>query len=85
MLCCRRVRGTKRTLSNHGLGLAVDFTINGKLDVRGDDLVQRGLLELYGILKGFGWYWGAEFGTEDAMHFEVSAEVVMKWVLDGIF
>ncbi|UOF77583.1 D/-alanyl-D/-alanine carboxypeptidase [Caudoviricetes sp.] len=85
MLCVRRVRGSKSLLSNHGLGLAIDFKLNGVLDPRGDDKVQRGLLELYAILKGDGWYWGAEFGIEDAMHFEVSAEVVMSWVRSGEF
>ena len=64
MLCCRRVRGSKRTLSNHGLGMALDITIGGKLDSRGDNKVQRGLLELYSILKNHGIFWGAGFATE---------------------
>lgn len=83
MLCCRRVRGSTKSLSNHGLGLALDITVCGRLDARGDNRVQRGLLDLYTILKNHGLYWGAGFGTEDAMHFEVSAEVVRDWIAKG--
>lgn len=85
MLCCRRVRGSRNTLSNHGLGLAIDFTLGGHLDVRGDNLVQKGLIDLYGFLKLDGWWWGAEFSTEDAMHFEVSAEKIQEWINGGVF
>ena len=83
MLCCRRVRGTQKSLSNHGLGLALDITIGGKLDARGDGMVQKGLLDLYSILKLHGLFWGAGFGTEDSMHFEVSAQTVRKWIAEG--
>lgn len=85
MLCCRRVRGSKTTLSNHGLGLAIDFTFHGRLDSRGDGKCQRAMLLLYSVMKGFGWYWGAEFPTEDSMHFEVSAEKVSEWINSGTF
>lgn len=88
-LCCRGVKLRGRVLtdrvSNHGLGLALDVKIEGRLDVQGDGKVFQGLLDLYAILKDFGFYWGVEFGLEDAMHFEVSAEVVMKWVREGKF
>lgn len=85
MLCCRYVRGSKRTISNHSFGLAIDFTLNGILDPRGDDKVQSGLFRLYGILKKYGFYWGVEFGTEDAMHFEICGEMVMQWIREGVF
>lgn len=84
MLCCRLVRGSTHTLSNHGLGMAIDITIGGKLDVRGDDLTQRGLLELYSILKNHGIYWGKGFPIPDEMHFEVSREVVEDWITKGM-
>lgn len=84
MLCCRRVRGSINTPSNHALGLAVDITINGKLDNRGDGKTFRGLLELYSVLKKYGIYWGTGFPTEDAMHFEVSKEVCMNWIDKGV-
>lgn len=85
MLCVRYVRGSKTLLSNHSLGLAIDFTLEGHLDKRGDNMVQEGLLLLYAVMKEFGFYWGAEFRTEDAMHFELCAEFVMDAVRNGTF
>lgn len=81
VLCVRHVRGVPGVLSNHGLGLAIDYTLNGVLDVRGDGKVQRGLLDLYAIAKRFKLFWGAEFRVEDAMHFEASRELVRDWGL----
>ncbi|HEY3378546.1 MAG TPA: M15 family metallopeptidase [Armatimonadota bacterium] len=74
MLCCRLVRGSRSVLSNHAFGLAVDLTLGGVLDTRGDNLVQQGLLDLYPHFHRHGFYWGAEYPTEDAMHFELSQE-----------
>lgn len=85
MLCCRYVRGSNSVISNHSLGLAIDFTVGGILDKRGDDKVQKGLLDLYSVMKRHGFYWGVEFGTEDGMHFEVCGELVMDWVRLGVF
>ncbi|MBX7136082.1 MAG: M15 family metallopeptidase [Fimbriimonadaceae bacterium] len=85
MLCVRHVRGHPGLASNHSFGLAIDFTIDGQLDAPGDGQVQRGLLDLYSILKRFGWFWGAEFGREDAMHFEVGSRVVRDWIKRGLF
>lgn len=82
-LCCRLVRGSANRLSNHGLGMAIDLTIDGKLDIRDDDKCQRGLLRLYEIFKSANcrFWWGAEFNVEDAMHFEASSELVKAWGL----
>ena len=85
MLCIRHVRGHPGVPSNHALGLAIDFTVSGRLDDYGDGMTQLGMLQLYQILKRFGWYWGAEFRKEDSMHFEVCSETVMEWVRQGIF
>jgi hypothetical protein len=85
MLCVRWVRGRPGVLSNHGLGCAIDFTILGHLDVRGDGFIQAGLLRLYAVLKKYGFYWGVEFGIEDAMHFEMGGETVLEWIREGIF
>jgi hypothetical protein len=41
------------------------------------------LLDLYGVMKGFGWFWGAEFRIEDGMHFEVGGEVIRQWINQG--
>lgn len=84
MLNCRLVRGSKTAISNHAWGMAIDIKINDVLDTRGDGYCQRGLLELYPFFHEEGWYWGAEFGTEDAMHFEVSDETVRKWAKAGL-
>jgi hypothetical protein len=78
MLCARKVRGGE-SWSNHSWGFAIDITIGGKLDVRGDNQVQAGLLALYPHFHRHGWWWGSEFPTEDGMHFEVADETVWKW------
>jgi peptidoglycan hydrolase-like protein with peptidoglycan-binding domain len=79
MLCCRYVRGSTSSISNHSWGTAIDLTLHGLLDKRGDGLVQHGLAVIAPIFNNHGWYWGAAFKTEDAMHFEVSREALEKW------
>jgi len=79
MLCCRFVRGSTRSISNHSWGTAIDFTLNGVLDRRGDNRVQVGLTLIASIMNQHGWYWGAAFRTEDAMHFEGSQASILSW------
>jgi hypothetical protein len=79
MLCCRWVRGSTTSISNHSWGTAVDLKINGVLDRRGDGQVQYGLTMIAPIFNQHGWYWGATFPTEDAMHFEASRTLVQQW------
>lgn len=79
MLCCRLVRGSSTAISNHSWGTAIDFTLNGILDRRGDDRVQMGLTLMAPIMNRHGWYWGAAFRTEDAMHFEASRMLITQW------
>ncbi len=83
MLCCRLVRGSRSSISNHSWGTAIDLTLEGKLDRRGDNRTQVGLLELYPIFNRHGFYWGAAFPTEDAMHFEASDDLVHEWSRTG--
>lgn len=83
MLCCRLVRGSATSISQHAWGTAIDVTIGGVLDTCGDGRVQRGLLELAPFMNRHGWYWGAEFRIEDAMHFEASAELLASWKAAG--
>lgn len=83
MLCCRTVRGGSNW-SNHSWGFAIDITLNGRLDARGDDRTQIGLLNLYKYFHQAGWFWGAEFGTEDSMHFEMSLERFTELVRQGV-
>jgi len=85
MLCCRWVRGSTSVISNHSWGTAIDLTIDGKLDARGDNRVQRGLFELRPHFNRHGWFWGAAFRTEDAMHFEASDQLIRRWADEGRF
>ena len=78
MLSCRLVRGSSTSISNHAWGTAIDLTIDGMLDERGDGRVQEGLTWIAPIFNSFGWYWGAMFPTEDAMHFDASLSLARK-------
>ena len=71
-------------ISNHTWGTAIDIRLDGKLDAQGNDKVQRGLLILSTYFNTAGWYWGAAFPTEDAMHFEVSKSLLARWKRDGL-
>ncbi|WP_372623356.1 M15 family metallopeptidase [Falsiroseomonas sp.] len=79
MLCCRFQRGSTRAISNHSWGTAIDLKLHGVLDARGDNRVQFGLTLIAPIFNRHGWYWGAAFQTEDAMHFEGSQKLVTRW------
>lgn len=79
MLCCRLVRGSATSISNHSWGTAIDLTLNGSLDVQGDDKVQFGLTLIAPIFNRHGWFWGAAFRTEDAMHFEGGQALIDQW------
>lgn len=86
MLCCRLVRGTQTgAISNHSWGTAIDMKINDELDRRGDGKVLQGLVELAPFFNKQGWFWGADFGTEDGMHFEVGDERIREFHKAGIF
>jgi hypothetical protein len=83
MLCARLVRGSAHSISNHSWGTAIDLTLNGVLDRRGDNLVQKGLVAIAPIFNALGWFWGAGFGVEDGMHFEVSDALIRQWHNEG--
>ncbi|MCK5896161.1 MAG: M15 family metallopeptidase [Cocleimonas sp.] len=83
MLCCRYVRGSRSSISNHSWGTAIDIKIDNRLDQRGNNKVQLGLTLIAPIFNRHGWYWGAGFPTEDAMHFEISREKIKEWFNDG--
>lgn len=78
MLCCRLVRGSSTSISNHAWGTAIDLTLNGVLDVYGNDTVQYGLTLIAPIFNRHGWYWGAAFRKEDGMHFECGRDLVER-------
>jgi len=79
MLCCRLQRGSATAISNHSWGTAIDLKIDGELDARGDKKIQYGLTLIAPIFNRHGWYWGAGFHTEDAMHFEGGRTLVQAW------
>lgn len=83
MLCCRFVRGSTSSISNHSWGCAIDLTIDKVLDRRGDERTQAGLLKIYKHFNRHKFYWGASFSTEDAMHFEASDQLVREWQANG--
>jgi len=85
MLCARLVRGSTHSISNHSWGTAIDLTLNGVLDRRGDRMVQRGLAAIAPVFNEAGWFWGAGFGTEDAMHFEAGDDLIRQWHAEGRF
>ena len=72
VLCARFVRGSTSSISNHSWGTAIDLTIDGVLDTRGDVAAQKGLLRIHKHFNNHSFYWGAAFPVEDAMHFEAS-------------
>lgn len=82
-LCVRFVRGSRTSLSAHAFGLAVDLNINGVLDTLGDGKTQLGLTILADFFREEGWIWGAAFGREDSMHFEVSRDLLEQWRAEG--
>ena len=53
--------------------------IDGVLDDFADGRTQLGLTILADLFQAEGWIWGAGFGREDSMHFEVSRELLEKW------
>lgn len=85
MLCARLVRGSAHAISNHSWGTAIDLTLDGVLDRRGDGKVQFGLTAIAPIFNRHGWFWGAAFATEDAMHFEVGDQQIRTWHRAGLF
>jgi hypothetical protein len=80
MLCCRYQRDSTTAISNHSWGTAIDLTLNGKLDKRGNGFVQYGLSLIAPIFNSHGWYWGAGFKTEDGMHFEAGRALLDGWL-----
>lgn len=82
-LCVRQIRGTLGRLSSHAFGTAVDLNIDGRLDAFGAGTTQLGLTILADFFAAEGWIWGAAFGREDSMHFEVSRETLLRWREEG--
>lgn len=78
--CVRYVRGSTTTPSSHCWASAIDMGYK-TIDPYGDGFTQAELLVVYSYFKQYGLFWGAGFGEkrrnrEDAMHFEVSRELL---------
>jgi len=82
-LCVRFVRGSTTSTSAHSFGLAVDLNIDGVLDTLGDGRTQLGLTIMSDFFNADGWVWGAAYGREDSMHFEVAKETIEQWIAEG--
>eukprot|EP00003_Mantamonas_plastica_P008113 TRINITY_DN17018_c0_g1_i1.p1 TRINITY_DN17018_c0_g1~~TRINITY_DN17018_c0_g1_i1.p1 ORF type:complete len:416 (+),score=113.30 TRINITY_DN17018_c0_g1_i1:80-1327(+) len=85
MLCCRAVRGSRSSYSNHSWGTAVDFKVAGVLDPRKDAKAQHALNLMAPIMHKHGFFWGGHYSAryEDAMHWEVANETILKWQREG--
>lgn len=84
-LCVRLIRGSASAPSTHAFGMAIDLNIDGYLDTLGDGKTQLGLTILADFFHDEGWVWGASFGREDSMHFEVGRILFDKWLAEGEF
>ncbi len=84
MGCCRWVRGSTSTISNHSWGSAIDFTVGGSIDPYNNGKIRRGMIDVIEVFNEFGWYSGAYFRREDSMHIEVSANLLEKWAAAGL-
>lgn len=82
-LCVRFIRGSTTAVSNHSFGTAVDLNVDGVLDTLGDGRTQLGLTIMADFFNAEGWVWGAAYGREDSMHFEVSEEKINEWITAG--
>lgn len=82
-ICARFIRGSNTAVSNHSWGTAIDLTLEGQLDPFADGGTQFGLLILAEYFNDEGWFWGATYGREDSMHFEVGEETLRAWAAAG--
>lgn len=83
-LCARLIRGSRSSISNHSWGTAIDLTLEGELDGFADGGTQLGLVILAEYFNEEGWFWGATYGREDSMHFEVGEETLRGWAAEGL-
>jgi hypothetical protein len=82
-LCVRLIRGSRTSVSTHSFGLAIDLQIEGITDAFANSATQLGLTILAQFFNEHGWVWGAGYGREDSMHFEVSQEKILEWIAQG--
>ena len=83
-LCARLIRGSTERISRHAFGMAIDISVGGTIDAMGDGKTQFGLILMAEYFQEEGWLWGAAFGREDSMHFEISRTQFEKWLSEGL-
>ena len=83
-LCARLIRGSSERISRHAFGMAIDISVGGTIDAMGDGKTQFGLILMAEYFQEEGWLWGAAFGREDSMHFEISRTQFEKWLSEGL-
>ena len=83
-LCARLIRGSSERISRHAFGMAIDVSVGGTIDAMGDGKTQFGLILLAEYFQEEGWLWGAAFGREDSMHFEISSDLFERWIREGL-
>ena len=83
-LCARLIRGSTERISRHAFGMAIDISVGGTIDAMGDGKTQFGLILMAEYFQEEGWLWGAAFGREDSMHFEISSTQFEKWLSEGL-
>lgn len=80
MMCCRNVRGSTKSITNHSWGTAVDITIDGIPEPFGERDVWLGLLLIGPIFNRHGWYWGAGYArSTDCHHFECGSALLQNF------
>jgi hypothetical protein len=90
----QRGKNPKKKISNHAWGVAIDLKIDKLLDLYKDDRCQHGLTKIARIFNKHRWFWGGAYkpemdkegrlhSKEDAMHFEVSREMLLDWAQLG--
>ena len=83
-LANRKQRGSDTLISNHAWGIAIDLFFGNEVTPRGSGLTEQGLLDLYHYFHEEKIYWGAEFPTDDAMHWEASTELLEEWRVEEV-
>lgn len=80
----RAVRGST-WISNHSWGIAIDLKIGGVLPWFNEQEIPQGFIDLYPFFREYQWAWGAGYRKRtDAMHFEVSKQLLIKWQKLGL-
>lgn len=83
MLCIRQIRDG-HNYSNHSFGCAIDLRF-GELIELGSKETCQGLMDLYPFFHARKWYSGMGYhGRSDAMHLEVSWELIQLWKTLGL-